>query len=98
MNLVCGYDYKELVKIAKATENAQLKRDVQYCRIIAFNGYIYCERIDNICFFAGADRKDLFKLICIGVAKQYQGRGYGRFMLQRVISHAKEKGYKKINR
>lgn len=95
--IVKGFDEKELYKIAKTTGNRQLLDDVKYMRLPYRKGTrVYAERIDGVAFFAGYHNSDHFRLVGIGVNKERQGKGYGRFMLYRAVEYARKQGYSKI--
>lgn len=95
MRIVTEYDEKILKAIAKKSGNRQLVEDVSYMRAVNFRSpeKLYCERLEDRAFYGGQYNKDYFKLICIGVGKEHQGKGYGRFLLKRALENAKKAGY-----
>lgn len=98
MQIVDGFDEKALKEIAKAADNSQLVRDVHYMRVVQYHlaRKLKAERLGNVAFFIGYHNSDHFRLVGIGVRKEVQGKGYGRFMLQRAIEFARAQGYRKI--
>lgn len=95
--IIKGFDEKALYAIAKTTDNKQLKDDVKYMRLAVHSGKrVYCERIDKIAFFCGYCNRDHFRIVGIGVNKDFQGKGFGSFMYMRCIQYAKSKGFKKL--
>ena len=92
-----GFNEKELYAIAKTTGNEQIKDDVKYMRLPVYNGtVVYAERIKGIAFFCGYCNKDHFRISGIGVNKEYQGKGFGKFMYMRCVKYAKAQGFKKM--
>lgn len=97
MVLIRGFDEKALYRIAKESGNEQLKRDVKYMRLIFRSGKkCVAERFEDKAFWMGYHNKDHLRLVGIGVRKDLQRNGFGRFMLQRVKLYSKGAGYKKV--
>ena len=95
--IIKGFDEKALYRIAKSTGNKQLLDDVKYMRLPYRHGVtVYAERIDGIAFFTGYHNSDHFRLVGIGVNKESQGKGFGRFMFTRAVQYARSKGYAMI--
>lgn len=97
MRIIKGYDASALKKIAKNCNNKQIIKDVGYTGLVAYRNpeKVYCERLDDIAFFTGYHNSDHFRIIGIGVRKDQQGKGYGKFMLYRAINYARNSGHKK---
>lgn len=92
-----GFDEKALYRIAKTTGNRQLLDDVKYMRLPYRNGRIvYAERIEGVAFLIGYHNSDHFRLVGIGVNKEKQGKGFGKFMFGRAVQYARTQGYKMI--
>ena len=97
MKIVKGFEESRYKKLASRCDNAQLKKDVSYMRVIIHNGSkIYAETLDDSAFFVGYHNSDHFRLVGIGVDVEKRGKKYGRFMLQRAIEYARQQGYKMI--
>ena len=95
MRIITGFDEECLKEIARASGNKQIVKDVSYLRTIQHfkSRQLYCERLENFAFFAGYGNSDHFRLVGIGVRSDQQGKGYGKFMLQRAMNHARECGF-----
>ena len=95
--IIKGFDEKALYRIAKSTGNKQLLDDVKYMRLPYRRGVtVYAERIDGIAFFTGYHNSDHFRLVGIGVNKEEQGKGFGKFMFGRAVQYARSQGYNMI--
>lgn len=93
-------DFDELIykEIAKKSGVKQAEKDVKYARFIYYHNPTkrYYERIDDVAFILGFINKQSFRIIGMATKKEYQGKGYGTFLLKRAILFCKKNGIKKI--
>ena len=64
MKIFKGFDEKEFMKIAKASNNPQIVKDVSYMRVIRHAKIrIAAERLESSAFFIGYHNSDHFRLV-----------------------------------
>lgn len=97
MKLYKYFDKDRLLEIAKAADNKQIVKDVNYASFLAFHGtQLYCEWIDEGAFIIGQFQKKSFRIIGICTKKECRGKGFAKYLLKRAEDAAKEKGFMTI--
>lgn len=83
--------------IANGCKNKQLRNDISFARIHYLKGRtVAAERLEDRAFWVAYHNEENLRLVAIAVKEEHKGKGYGRFMLGRVIKYAREQGFVKI--
>ena len=95
MKVYSGFNADVLKRIAIAADNSQLKRDVGYASFLHHHNpqSIYCERIDDIAFIICQKQKQQMRIIGMGTAAQYKGKGLASILLKRCIEKSRALGF-----
>lgn len=103
--IVKSFDYnqdKKLIELKKINDKCgskKLKKTFEYLRLIFYHSpkeKIISEIIPNVAYYVATINQKNIRLIDIAVNKEYQKRGIGKFLLNRIKQVAKYKGLNKI--
>lgn len=98
MKIINKYDAKIIDEICKASGADSVKNATTYLRVPAFrcDKNFKCEIIDDVAFFAGVVCKKHFRLYETAVKSEFQKRGYGTLIINRIKKICKENNLSKI--
>lgn len=89
MKLYSYFDKDRLLEIAKAADNKQIVKDVNYASFLQFHGTkLYCEWIDDGAFIIGQSQKKAFRIIGLCTRMECRGKGLAKFLLKRAENFA----------
>lgn len=93
MKFFTDYNERELLKVAKETGVAQVRKDVSFARFLNHHDpdKLVCLR-NEVCFILCSRHKDYLKIIGMAVIPIAQGKGYGRKLLSFAYQYAKGGG------
>lgn len=89
----------KLKEICKKSGSNALKRSFEYLRIVFYHSNpnkVISEYVPNVVYYVATIGKNKIRLVDIGVNKEYQRKGIGRKIIERLKLLAKSKGIQKI--
>jgi hypothetical protein len=92
MKVYHGFDANACLDIAKAADNKQIVKDVNYAKFIHFHNpnSIYCEMLDDKSFIIGQVQKNSFRIIGMGTRCSNKRQGLASILLERLIKYCKQ--------
>jgi N-acetylglutamate synthase-like GNAT family acetyltransferase len=98
MKFYRGFDYNRLKAIASKAGNQQIKRDVEYAKMLHYHNpeKTYCEIIDDKAFIIAQYQKGRMRIVGLCTTMECRGQGLASLLLQRCVNESKKQGYTKI--
>ena len=98
MVIQSGYDKEKIREIAKACGSKAVKQSVSFLERMNYlqPEKMVVEIIDGVAFYGAVICKNHLRLYEIAVKSEYQKRGYGRLMIQRLKKVCRENGLERI--
>lgn len=100
---LCKFEYnensiKQLKSICDKCESPAIKRTFDYLRILFYfsKDKIISEFIPDVAYYVATFSRNKIRIVDIAISKEYQRKGLGTILINRIKAIAKAKGINKI--